>query len=204
MINVKGGKNNEDLEKTKENLKLKLEKIKPTKKDFRTKFFVVFTTFKETLIFESLLSSSEFIAGLPNEFENYFISVQEVSFNGSYYFFKDNYLTSNLDEAVDYIAAEFTKSKLEWSLKNNESLKIDIKSLFKDFAYNVKTYKVSILEKSTDPIFLYEVFSTTHKQNSLMFIELIDFLLKENLPGLNKLELFYYKMKFQWLKFLFC
>jgi len=87
---------------------------------------------------------------------------------------------------------------------NNESLKIDIKSLFKDFAYNVKTYKVSILEKSKDPIFLYEVFSTTHKQNSLMFIELIDFLLKENLPGLNKLELFYYKMKFQWLKFLFC
>lgn len=64
MINFKGGKNNEDLEKTKENLKLKLEKIKPTKKDFRTKFFVVFTTFKETLIFESLLSSSEFIAGL--------------------------------------------------------------------------------------------------------------------------------------------
>ena len=204
MINVKGGKNNKDLEKTKENLKLKLEKIKPTKKDFRTKFFVVFTTFKETLIFESLLNSSEFIAGLPNEFENYFISVQEVSFDGSHYFFTDNYLTSNLDEAVDYIAAEFTKSKLEWSLKNNESLKIDIKSLFKDFAHNVKTYKVSILEKSKDPIFLYEVFSTTHKQNSLMFIELIDFLLKENLPGLNKLELIYYKMKFQWLKFLFC
>lgn len=42
MINFKGGKNNEDLEQTKENLKLKLEKIKHTKKDFRTKFFCCF------------------------------------------------------------------------------------------------------------------------------------------------------------------